>query len=552
MSDLHQDVLEHRLRTACREVIPQLAEGDEFDDLETDPVPMVWLDNDDNDDDNVVDLDAVRPRPRRWRTSVLVGAVAVAVVVIGGLAVLQRGDQPASTAGTGGAFGANTGQGFTFETTTVSLRADSIEVINGDRTFSPTDARVESDPGDPTYTTLEITWTENGAEQRIFMYFSSDRSNWWATEIRTYDTDRPEVDWYEPIATGPFFSTPLGTAFTGDLDLANLRITGMSLQAFLPPATCEAPTASTALVADFPEIVASPGDFGASLQIIDTATCTALPVAAYTFEYASDDPTVATIRGVGWPDGGSDVSQVTAVSVDGDPTATQPSVFDAKTRVVLQLVAPGRTTIRATARDSAGNIVGTADMRVTVTEVPVNSWPSTTAFFANGAATETTSSTTPRAPSGGDAQVSAAWRTFVEQELAHQGLDFAITGTGVGPGEGFSTYVESSTTAGGRSFDGSLVFQLSQLPSNIDTTTHGWQQQAVQFQSAPVRLANTDRWLFVGRSNGVIRRVAVVTPDHIVYIGAEMIEDVDLPTSDILALVAQVLSELANTLTLEG
>ena len=550
MSDLHHDILERRLRAACREVIPQLAEGDEFDDIETGPAPMVWRDS----DDNVVDLDTVRQRPRRSRTSVLVGAAAAAMVVLGGLAILQRGDQSAPTAGTDGASGSNTDQGFTLETTTVSLRADSIQVINGERSFSPVDARVESDPGDPTYTTLEITWTENGAEQRIFMYFASDHLNWWATEIRTYDTRNGEPDWYEPIATGPFFSTPLGTAFTGDVDLPNLHITGMSLQAFLPPSACEAPTAPTALVADYPAIVASPGDFGATLQVIDTASCTALPAADYTFEYATDDAAVATLRGFDVPGGSSDVGATTAVAVgDQTTTGTQPNSFETKTHILLQLVAPGRTTIRATARDAGGDIVGTTTMQITVTDAPPNSWPSTTAVFANGATTETTAnSSTPRATSAGDGQVSATWRTFVEQELAHQGLDFAITGTGVGPGDGFSTYVESGTTAAGRSFDGSLVFQLSQLPSNIDTTTQGWQQQAVQFESAPVKLADTDQWLFVDRSNGVIRRVAVVTPDHIVYIGAEMIVNIDLPTSDILAIVAQDLSALADTLTLGG
>lgn len=376
MNDLHDDVIEQRLRVACREMIPRLADDGTVADGDTDSVP--WSDN--PGDSQVVELDAFRQRPRRSATSVLVGAAAAVLLVVGGLALLQRGDQPAPSAAANGGVVAGSAKAFSFTTPTVSLSADSISVIDGDRSFSPTNAQVTSEPSGDKHATLEITWTEGGAEQRIFMFFTSDGTDWWATEIRTYDTASGEPDWHEPIATGTFFSTPLGSAYTGDLDLPNLRITGMTLQAFLAPAACEAPTAPIALVADYPNIVAPAGGFGASLQLIDTATCTGLPVASYTFDYTTDDPSVALIADAGWPNNGSMPVEATTVPVDqSGPTTTVAPYFETRARVSLQLVAPGTTVIHATVRDENGVIVGTADMNVTVTETPQQTIVSSTA-----------------------------------------------------------------------------------------------------------------------------------------------------------------------------
>lgn len=380
MNDLRDDTLEQRLRTACREMIPMLTDAPAIDD--DDAERTAWSGGD--GESLGVDFGAVRQHRDRPRIPGLVGAAAAVLLVIGGLTVLQRGDQPAAgtatvppavsatPAASTTAAETQTGstQRFTFATPTVSLSADSISVIDGDRSFTPTDAQVHSEPSGDKHATLEIIWTESGAEQRIFIFFTSDGTNWWAQEIRTYDTSSGEPDWHQPIATGTFFSSPLGSAFTGDLDLPNLRITGMTLQAFLPPAACEAPTAPVALIAEYPEIVASPGLVGASLQLIDTATCTGIPVANYTFEYTTDDPTIATAS-AGWPDQGSMPIEATTIPADqsGPPTTMQP-YFETRTRASLQLLAPGNTTIHATARDQNGVIVGTADMRVTVTEAP--------------------------------------------------------------------------------------------------------------------------------------------------------------------------------------
>ncbi|MEN9504132.1 MAG: hypothetical protein RI958_58 [Actinomycetota bacterium] len=380
MNDLRDDTLEQRLRAACREMIPRLTDAPTIDDDDTELT--AWSGGE--GESLVVEFGAVRHHRSRPRMSGLVGAAAAVLLVIGGLAVLQRDDQSAAGTATvapppaagatpaadSTAVKAESGstQRFTFATPTVSLSADSISVIDGDQIFTPTNAQAHSEPGGDKYATLEITWTEGGAEQRIFIFFTSDGTHWWAREIRTYDTSKGRPDWHQPIATGEFFTTPLGSAFTGDLDLPNLRITGMTLQAFGPPAACEAPAAPVALIADYPEIVAAPGGFGASLQLIDTAACTGIPVANYTFEYASDDPTIA-IASAGWPNNGSMPIEATTIPADqSSPTTTMQPFFETRARASLQLLAPGNTTIHATARDQNGVIVATADMRVTVTE----------------------------------------------------------------------------------------------------------------------------------------------------------------------------------------
>jgi hypothetical protein len=106
----------------------------------------------------------------------------------------------------------------------------------------------------------------------------------------------------------------------------------------------DSPATPVARLADYPVIDAGVGGFGASFQIIDAVTCTGLPVAAYTFEYTSDDPTIVEIN----------PPQV----IDGCPAT--------KTVVGLHLLAPGTTTVHATARDCAGQLVGSTEMYVTV------------------------------------------------------------------------------------------------------------------------------------------------------------------------------------------
>jgi hypothetical protein len=122
----------------------------------------------------------------------------------------------------------------------VLLRANGFRLVAGDRTFlGSTDAEVRSDPGDQAYRTLEVTWTEGGVEQRLNLYFAADETDWWVSELRTYN-GRPDGDWIS--YGGPLFRTPIGESFRGDVRLVGfgrtpegplvqgvLEMTGMEL-----------------------------------------------------------------------------------------------------------------------------------------------------------------------------------------------------------------------------------------------------------------------------------------------------------------------------------
>jgi hypothetical protein len=107
--------------------------------------------------------------------------------------------------------------GVAWTTEHVALAADDFRLEVNDLVFGEDVwPAVDSDPGGPDYWTLEVEWTEQGLEQRLFMYFGSDGTDWWVDEIRTYDGQEPG-DWVS--ALGPFFTTPLGEAFEGDVTI---------------------------------------------------------------------------------------------------------------------------------------------------------------------------------------------------------------------------------------------------------------------------------------------------------------------------------------------
>jgi hypothetical protein len=106
-----------------------------------------------------------------------------------------------------------------WDTKVVSLSARAFEIDVRGKTFraaTPT-VQLASDPGTPTYRTLEATWKENGVEMRLNIYFAGDASATWAEEIRIYDG---EVDGGWLTTRGVFFKAPLGVAWTGDEDIS--------------------------------------------------------------------------------------------------------------------------------------------------------------------------------------------------------------------------------------------------------------------------------------------------------------------------------------------
>lgn len=243
-------------------------------------------------DDALVVVGAPRG-DRRPRSRLLVAAAAAGLLVVGGIALATR--DTGADVGTGSA---TTGE-FHFATPQVQLDAASVEVDAGGRTFvPPADTMVNSDPGTMNeYTTLELEWDAQGVPMRIYIYFASDGTDWWATEIRTYDGS-PGGEWIE--MPGEYFRSPLGAAYTGDLDLSALHIHGLTLEAFRRPAACTSPDKPLALVSDYATIdggAVPTGSlaFGASVRLIDTASCSPVPTGDVTVSVTSDNPDVATV-----------------------------------------------------------------------------------------------------------------------------------------------------------------------------------------------------------------------------------------------------------------
>ncbi len=140
----------------------------------------------------------------------------------------------------------------------------------------------------------------------------------------------------------------------------------------------------------------------------------------------------------------------------------------------------------------------------------------------------------------------AAWRAAVEQEAALLHLDLGITEQGVGSSAEFSTKIIGTLSADGKVLDGNLAFVFTQLPANLDTSSSGWQQQAAGVNAPGVSIS-ADSVMFVETMIGKGRRVAIVTPKHVIYIVAETIDDKYLPT-DALTAAAQDLNKLADAI----
>jgi hypothetical protein len=197
---------------------------------------------------HVVELAAARPRRAR-RRSALVGAVAIAATLSAVVAV--HGGVRAAGPSAGSASPVH------WSTDYVDLSAADFSIDVGGQTYTTAGAHVDlnSDPGDRSYQTLELDWTEHGHDMRWNIYFRSDGHEWWAFEMRTYNgRDGAGAD--RVTFPGEHFRTPLGQAYTGDLDLtaseggvtSHLVAKGLRLQAFVKT-TDLAPSASGTSVA---------------------------------------------------------------------------------------------------------------------------------------------------------------------------------------------------------------------------------------------------------------------------------------------------------------
>jgi hypothetical protein len=187
------------------------------------------------DDDGVlvVELAGLPRRPRSRARVVAVAAVALAAAVSGIVAI-------GGSSGVRGRGPAAAGNAVHWSTPYVDLSADDFSIAVSGQTYTAAgaDVQVHSDPGDATYQTLELGWHEHGHLMLWNIYLQSDGHDWWAFEMRTYDGLDPG-DWV--TFAGDHFRTPLGSPYTGDLDLtatdhgitSHLVARGLRLQAFV-------------------------------------------------------------------------------------------------------------------------------------------------------------------------------------------------------------------------------------------------------------------------------------------------------------------------------
>lgn len=138
--------------------------------------------------------------------------------------------------------GAQTTNPVSWSTNYVTLTADDFYIeVEGKRFYGRPDLSkisVKSNPGKPSYTTLETEWTEGSIPMRLYIYFANDGINWWATEIRTYNGQVPG-DWVIYNDSSPYFMTSLKGEFSGDILLisdsgfGSLYFKNLKLKAFV-------------------------------------------------------------------------------------------------------------------------------------------------------------------------------------------------------------------------------------------------------------------------------------------------------------------------------
>ena len=180
--------------------------------------------------------------------------VAATVLVIAGLvAVTRRGDENKPTSDGGSA-------PFAWTTSRVAFTANTFTIDVGGQRFSPTGVKVDvnTDPGDATYATLELSWQQHQVPMNVNIYLAADATSWWVTEMRTYNgKSGTDADWLTFM--GEQFRTPAGGTYAGDVDLtateggvtSHVQIGGMTL-ALLPSSQQRTPSSVLPTYATLP------------------------------------------------------------------------------------------------------------------------------------------------------------------------------------------------------------------------------------------------------------------------------------------------------------
>ncbi len=186
-----------------------------------------------------------------------------------------------------------------WETSRVRLEADSLHILAAGMDFDAVgiDAEIDGDPGNDRECTLEVEWVQGTIPMRTFIYLDSDGIDWWSTEIRTYDGSQAG-DWIE--YPGERFRTPIGSAFSGDLDLVGatgeLHVKNLRLQSLLQLTECN--QNGDPAVLDVPErtVVIEPGlGYGAVVHLRNADCTMRTDQSDVTYAWSIADPTIANI-----------------------------------------------------------------------------------------------------------------------------------------------------------------------------------------------------------------------------------------------------------------
>lgn len=196
-------------------------------------------------------------------TTILVLAVPLTVVLSMQVSDLrQRASGPATPATPPGPITQK--HPISFLTPQVSLKADDFFIMADGKRYNAqvVGIQVQSDPGSSTYTTLELIWSENGTEMRMFMYFNHlPNEPWKVAEIRTYN-GQVSGDW---IYYKGFVGSSLGTSLvvqaldlTSDLNNSSnlyagtIHFENLRLQPFLTQITPQASPTPTLIPTRMP------------------------------------------------------------------------------------------------------------------------------------------------------------------------------------------------------------------------------------------------------------------------------------------------------------
>ena len=289
-----------------------------------------------------------QPSPGALRVAIIAVAALVPLFAVGLFALrsddstVRAGNEP-NTPETPTVTAVASRATFVADTRRVAMSASAVTIEAGGVVFTPVEpVTIHSDPGTwNEYTTLELEWPQHGVDMRLYIYFSSDGTDWWSNEIRTYDGSR-EGEWI--TYTGEFFRSALGAPFSGNLNVAasdhgvdaKLQITDLVLEAFRRPDACQTKASPFALEPDIDalEVTGVPQGYGLGVTLLDTSTCT-VSASASDVRYM-------------WRAGASDVVAVTANGAHAQ----------------LNVKQPYETLLTVVAVDTSGRELATTEIRV--------------------------------------------------------------------------------------------------------------------------------------------------------------------------------------------